>query len=652
MSRSAKRTVLAVAALLAVGSARAAHATATSPPWTPLGPFGGIVRTLSADPAHSGTVYATTPGGIFKTVDGGGSWKSIYIGIPASNVAVDPVHPATLYVAANGPILLKSTDGGVHWAPSASGLLPDPVFVPRQVAVDPALPSRLLLTYGFGLWRSADAGASWQPANTGLPADSTTTYDIVWASPAGMAFVATPGGVYRSTDGGLSWHPASGLPALAAEALAVAPSNPRTVYADFGSSGLFRSADGGASWQLATAAAPASLALVVAPHAPATLYSSSGAVISRSTDSGAHWSPLAGSPHAQALAGDAGAGAVVYAGSSNGPLAGAFRSGDGGTTWTRQSRGISAVATYTLAVDPAAPARLWTSTGFVFRSENRGGGWIRVPAAPFLDSTARLAIGAASKVFANCPLFVSPGGLIHVLCSTADEGATWQISLPAPGFDTRLFRVAPSDLSTVYAEGLDLGGELALYRSTDDGATWELRASGSPPLPHCSVRDLAVAPSTAAVVYLAGGCSASVLRSTDGGATWTGASTGLPFAIAGTLAVDPRDSAVVYVGTGTQVDRGDGVWKSTDGGQTWSRAGAELAGRSVVALLASSLPGRLYAATGDGRVFRSDDAGASWQGWSLGLHAGTIDSLVADPSDPSRIYAATSNGVWTLVEGD
>jgi photosystem II stability/assembly factor-like uncharacterized protein len=648
------RTEHKLAKLLAAILLTAAPASA-APRWTPLGPFGGVVRTLTADPSRSGILYATTPNGIFKTVDRGNSWTSIYTGMPASNVAVDPVHPATLYVAATGPILLKSADGGVHWTPSAGGLPPDPTFTPRQVAVDPANPSRLLLTYGFGLWRSADAGASWQPANAGLPADSTTpTYGIVWASPAGTALVATQGGVYRSPDGGLSWHLASGLPTLGVDALAVDPSDPRTVYADFGGTGLYRSADGGASWQRITAAAPFSVALVVSPHAPRTLYSTSNALVSKSTDGGAHWSPLAGAPRVQILAADAGAGATVYAGSSSGPLGGAFRSDDGGATWTRQSRGMSGVATVALAVDPESPERLWTSTGFVFRSANRGGGWIRLPAAP-QGSDTLLAVGRGGRAFATCQVFSRI--LVHALCATTDDGASWPQVLSANDVDVRELRVSSSNPSTLYVAGPSISQGLKLYRSTDDGATWEARAAGGS-LPLSWLGDLAVAPSSAAVVYLAGATTppggeptAAVLRSGDGGATWTDVSAGLPAGIASRVTVDPHDPDFLYAGTGVPSLPGDGVWKSADGGRTWSRAGGELAGRTITALLAAAPPGRVYAAFG-GRVFRSDDGGASWQGWSLGLHAVTIEALVADPSDASRIYAVTSNGDWVLNESD
>ena len=107
-------------------------------------------------------------------------------------------------------------------------------------------------------------------------------------------------------------------------------------------------------------------------------------------------------------------------------------------------------------------------------------------------------------------------------------------------------------------------------------------------------------------------------RSDDGGATWTDVTAGLslPGEFVAALAVDPRDARTVYAGfgPGAAFPDGDGVWKSTDGGATWARAGAELAGRTITSLLASTLSGRVYAVVDGARVVRSDDGGASWQG--------------------------------------
>jgi photosystem II stability/assembly factor-like uncharacterized protein len=342
----------------------------------------------------------------------------------------------------------------------------------------------------------------------------------------------------------------------------------------------------------------------------------------------------------------------IYAGSTVQPLGGVWRSDDGGASWARRSQGMTGLAAPLLAADPQAPDRLWATAGAaLFRSDNGGTRWARAN-SPSTSPLNALAVGDSSALFAGVPVHVLRGLVEYSTYKSSNNGASWKEVLDILEANERQIRVAPSDLSTVYVRGFSPGGGLSeLYRSTDNGETWEPR-TGPDPLPLCGLGDFAVAPSATDVLYVASAhftltaCEQSVLRSGDGGATWEPADAGLPELGVVPLAVDPRDPAQVYAGTA-----GDGVWKSADGGRSWSRAGTGLAGQSVFVLLASAIPGRVYAVAGN-RVFRSDDGGASWQGWSRGLRVQGITALTADPGDPGRIYAATSNGVWTLRETD
>ena len=58
----------------------------------------------------------------------------------------------------------------------------------------------------------------------------------------------------------------------------------------------------------------------------------------------------------------------------------------------------------------------------------------------------------------------------------------------------------------------------------------------------------------------------------------------------------------------------DGVFKSEDAGETWQTMNAGLSDTRVVALgMHPTQPSRLYAATADGTIFRSTDGAATWQ---------------------------------------
>jgi len=641
----------------------AAPLLAATPSWVPLGPFGGVVDSITVDPATPGVLYATTPVGAYKTTDAGASWTAIYLNpLALGRVAVDPLHPSTLYLTGSyraAPVL-KSVDGGAHWSPAAAGL---PLYYPSILAVDPARPRRLYVgTNGFGLWRSEDAGASWQLASNGLPGGQrVSVLSIAPASrPAGRVLVATTRGVFRSDDGGASWRPAAGLPADLAGAVAFAPSDPRIAYASVRGSGFHRSTDGGASWRRVLKTASYASEISVSPRSPGLLYARYYRTLFRSADGGAHWAQVQKDAQVTAVAADPFAPTAVWSGVLPGTSTGGiWRSGNQGQAWAQRSQGLTAIATTSLAIDPEDPARLWTATSVgLYHSGNGGARWTRVRIPAGEQGVSRLAAGAGSRIFALIFRGSSdiPSVPIPSLWKTDDDGTSWT-RLLGPLAENSLIRVAPSVPSTAYVLNADSRFAERLYRSADNGATWTPVSTSV--LLDCGVGDLEVAPSNPSILYLGGSQSgpffckvpspAGVLRSEDGGTTWTNVSAGLPDDTVATLAVDPGDPHTVYASfLNHYSSESAGVWKSTDGGASWTHVWN---GFDALALL-TPLPGRVYAATYDGRVFRSDDGGASWEDWSAGLRVTGVAGLVADPDDPRRIYAVTANGVWVLNEAD
>jgi photosystem II stability/assembly factor-like uncharacterized protein len=386
--------------------------------------------------------------------------------------------------------------------------------------------------------------------------------------------------------------------------------------------------------------------LVVSPRSPRTLYGTSlnSGVLSRSTDGGAHWTALSGVSDVTSVALDRAAPSTIYAGINHvghslspHPFAGVLRSDDGGASWTERNQGLTAIPVYALAVDPSRPDQLWASAFTLLRSANRGARWVRAnPPADFAPT--QLEVGDSSELFAAVHHLAGPDGpLFMELWKSVDGSATWTMLSPGIGMDA--FRMAPSDRSTLYVAGPGSSVD-RLSRSTDGGATWEIRNSA--PLPLTFVVDLTVAPSSDSVLYLWGflndpAASQSrlvLLRSEDGGATWADVTAGLPAVTVLqrlALAVDPHDPHTVYAGTS------EGIWKSTDGGATWALAGGGLLHRTITQMVAP-LPGRLYAVVDGNRI--------------CGLRTSDANFLLADPSNPGRIYAATANGVWVLTERD
>ena len=127
---------------------------------------GVLISALAIDPLTPTTLYAGTPGGVFKSTDGGASWSASGL-IKPSVLAIDPLTSTTLYAGSGG--VFQSTDGGASW--SASGrLAPWPGAV-AALAIDPLTPTTLYAgTVGYSpdslgdLYKTTDGGASWSPA--------------------------------------------------------------------------------------------------------------------------------------------------------------------------------------------------------------------------------------------------------------------------------------------------------------------------------------------------------------------------------------------------------------------------------------------------------------------------------------------------------
>jgi photosystem II stability/assembly factor-like uncharacterized protein len=264
---------------------------------------------------------------------------------------------------------------------------------------------------------------------------------------------------------------------------------------------------------------------------------------------------------------------------------------------------------------------------------------------------------------------------------STDYGRTW-----FPIFDKEdtqsigAIAVAPSDDNIIYVasgEGLhrpDLSVGDGIYRSGDAGKTWT----------HLGLREgqqipaIAIDPTNpnrlfAAVLGHPYGPNEErgIYRSDDGGKNWKkvlykDARTG-----GSDVVIDPKDSRVVYASLwedtlGPWEDQnqysgtGGGLFKSTDGGNTWKHLTNGLPDDLVQinVTIAASRPDRLYAslatkvesgyasAKGLG-IYRSDDAGASWQKITddprpaMKIGGGDLSVPVADPQDPDTVYSTS-----------
>jgi photosystem II stability/assembly factor-like uncharacterized protein len=206
-----------------------------------------FVYTLTLAPSNPDALYAigwssfplsNSPGipvVIFRSVDGAAQWRRARV--PGREpfdllhtLAVDPVNPAIVYAA--GHYLVKSTDGGVSWKRTASGLRGSV----QGLAVDPFSPGTLYASIyvpqGRKVFKSSDGGATWKPASGGLPAGIVVGHLLPDPKIPGTLYAGTSRGVYVTRNGGGLWTAMNeGLGEAPIRSLALDPLRPGVLYA-------------------------------------------------------------------------------------------------------------------------------------------------------------------------------------------------------------------------------------------------------------------------------------------------------------------------------------------------------------------------------------------------------------------------------------
>src|SRR5437762_2944057 len=155
------------------------------------------------------------------------------------------------------------------------------------------------------------------------------------------------------------------------------------------------------------------------------------------------------------------------------------------------------------------------------------------------------------------------------------------------------------------------------------------------------------------ITLLVGAASGGVWKSDDGGTRFRPVFDEQPAQSIGAIALDPKNSKNVWVGTGESWTRntvaiGDGIHKSTDGGETWTHAGLENSER--IAKIAVSpknsdtvfvaVPGALWSDSPDRGLYKTTDGGKTWKQVLKGPNLSTgCTSIAVDPSNPDVMFA-------------
>lgn len=256
-----------------------------------IGPamISGRIADFAMHPRDRATWYvAAASGNVWKTTNAGTTWTPVFDGQGSFSigcVTIDPRNPLTVWVGtgennsqrsvAYGDGVYRSVDGGKTW--EKTGLEASEHIA--KIVVDPRDSSRVLVAAQGPLWgpggdrglyETKDGGKTWKAIltvdeNTGvtdLVLDPRNPDVMIAATYQRRRHVWTlinggPGSaIWKTTDGGANWKKLeNGLPKadIGRVGLAIAPSNPDTVYAIVEAAekagGFFRSVDQGGSWE-------------------------------------------------------------------------------------------------------------------------------------------------------------------------------------------------------------------------------------------------------------------------------------------------------------------------------------------------------------------------------------------------------------------
>src|SRR5688572_5553366 len=180
------------------------------------------------------------------------------------------------------------------------------------------------------------------------------------------------------------------------------------------------------------------------------------------------------------------------------------------------------------------------------------------------------------------------------------------------------------------------------------------------------VNMFAVDPNDRAKYYVAV-ASGGVWKTVNAGTTWTPVFDGEGSYSIGAIALDPKNSSIVWVGTGEynsqrSVGYGDGVYRSEDGGRSWRNMGlktSEHIGRIIIDPRDSNVvfvaaQGPLWSPGGERGLYKTTDGGKTWKAVIKISENTGVTEVVMDPSNPDTMYAAAwqrRRHFYTLVNG-
>jgi photosystem II stability/assembly factor-like uncharacterized protein len=321
--------------------------------WNSAGYLSSFHVTLVIHPSNSQVIFAGVKlTGLWKSINGGGSWVTSHNGIQANNIVSalnDPNNPETIYVSAYGNGLWKSIDNGHNWFSINNGL-PDTYI--STIVFRPGDPNTLYAgVRNNGIYISTNGGASWTSRNSGIPMISASEilpslipiYDhptsMLWYQEAQEDFVIESSELTQLDDKRASYYPT-------VNTISISTTNPSIMLIGTAGKGILKSSNGGASWSSTTFGAHTLFSSLLDPtNQKAYMGTGYPNALARTIDPTLYnWllsnSGLQYQKVASLIFGNSGTN-VIFAGTIDDPLAdtnevtGVFKSTDYGSSWSR-----------------------------------------------------------------------------------------------------------------------------------------------------------------------------------------------------------------------------------------------------------------------------------------------------------------------------
>ncbi len=494
---------------------------------------GRTISRLLIHPTNGQILIAFTSNGIYRTTNGGTSWTQVQNTNSFRDGEFKPGDPNTVYGA--GTRFWKSTDGGVTWTNTATGLPANTAVDRFSIAVTPANVNYVYILAGsaanngyYGVYRATDSGNTFTQrsstpnimgwSNTGADTGGQSWYDHGFDVSQTNADVVVVGGVnhWRSTNGGTNWTlnahwTGSGAPYVHADVHCIifAPGS-GTRYFSGNDGGINETTNSGGAWSDRSAQL-----CIAQPYRIGLSATTANLWLTGHQDNGTN---RYNGAWAEVMGGD-GMDCFIDRTNNNNMYAeyynGAFnRSTNGGGTWAGYTTGLTGAANWVTPwiQDPTNAVYLWAGYTQVFRRNTTTGNWVQMGT------------------------LTGSGTIIDI-------------------------DVAPSNGAVVYAARSN-----QLWRSANTGGTWT-NITGTLPIASAAISRVTVDPSDANNVWVTfSGYSSGnkVFVTTNGGTSWTNISAGLPNIPANCIVYTPGSTNdAVYVGMDIGVyyrDNTTGAW--------------------------------------------------------------------------------------------